>query len=83
MIYFGLTFINCLIDLGAYIGILVMFGSSGYEYASVFMIFVNMGFALSNSIYFIWGIITVVKLPKDLRVAFLKSFVGLVGSLGA
>ena len=78
-----LTLINCLIDFGAYIGILVMFGTKGYEYASVFMIFINMGFALSNSIYFIWATITILKLPKDMRVAFLKSILGFVGSMRA
>lgn len=58
-----------------------MFGSKGYEYASVFMVFINMGFALSNSVYLIWGIITILKLPRDMRMAFLKSLIGFVGTL--
>lgn len=80
-IYFALTFINVILDFGAYIFILVMFNKSGYQYSSIFMIFVNMGFGLSNSIYFLWGGATILKLPKPMRIAFFKSLIGFVGGL--
>ena len=78
-IFFALSFINQLIDSAAYIFILVMFSKSGYEYSSVFMMFVNFGFGVSNFVYIGWGVVTLLKLPKHLRFAFLKSLVGFVG----
>ena len=55
-----------MIDSFAYIFILVMFSKKNYEYASVFMMFINFGFGMSNFVYLGWGVFTILKLPKTL-----------------
>jgi len=65
-VYFGLSVINQMIDSFAYIFILVMFSKKNYEYASVFMMFINFGFGMSNFVYLGWGVFTILKLPKTL-----------------